>query len=260
MTHKYKYPTWIALLIMILTLGSCHVIKKTVGVTKSITPEESWIRNVIHSQPDWKYLEMRISGKATDDEDKISFLGTIRIENNRQIFISLRSMIGFEVAKIYGDRDSVWINSKLMNIKEKGDWGLIALKLGYPLNFNSIQGILTQSLFSGNGNQATDLISDLMMKEDSGSIHLVTDSSKDMRGVRFINDFKINKDDFSIDDVKIKDINGQWITDIKYLYNAEKIIKKINGNSLDTKGNYSVEINVIKKDFKDNIEINFDKF
>jgi hypothetical protein len=253
----------VCLLGVFMLLGSqgCHILKRA-GAVKSVSEDENIVRKVAGAQAEWTFLEIRLTGKADEDGRKVGFMGTIKMERNKQVFIMLRSSIGIELARAYANRDSVWLISKMLSIKEKGDWKLADGKVGYPLDFFALQGILSQSLFTSAGDQIADILENLVARTDLENIHLVSknDLPVEGEGIKYLNDFSISKETFMIQGVKIRDIRGQWISDVKYLYNKENAIKKIELMGIDSERNFSVEINVVKRDIKDNIEINFDKF
>ncbi|MFA6481779.1 MAG: DUF4292 domain-containing protein [Bacteroidales bacterium] len=263
MGNRFKYKGYIFLIVLaILTLDGCHVFKKTVSGAKSVSDDENLVRKIVNTQPAWKFMELRLTGKAIEDDQRIGFMGTVKMEKDKQIFVLLRSMIGIELARVYANRDSVWVISKMLGIKERGDWKLAVGKLGYPVDFNAIQGILVQSLFTSTGDQMTDLLDNLVVKTDRDSLRLVSNTNlkSGINKNKYFIDFLINKVNFMIDGTKIRDINGQWIADITYLYNKENLIKKVELKGIDSERNFAVDLNVVKRDLKDFIEINFDKF
>jgi hypothetical protein len=243
-------------------LNGCNLLRKTTGGRKSMPEGESIVRKVINAQPDWRFAEIRMTGKAEADDNRIGFMGTVKMERGHQIFIILRSTIGIELAKVYANTDSLWVISKVLSIKEKFDWKQAGGKIGYPLDFYAIQGILLQSLFTSSGDQVNNLINDLVVKKDSENLHLVSNEKEESnsKSFNYLNDFLIGNEYLNIIGSKIRDIKGQWIADIKYLYNNNNVIKKIEMKGIDSEHNFSGEFNIAKRDIKDFIDINFDKF
>jgi len=260
---RLKYAGYISLFALtMLTMNGCHMLKKTVTEKNVMTEDENVVRKVIIAQPEVKFAEMRFTGKAEENDNRIGFMGTVRIEKDRQIYILLRSTIGIELARVYANRDSVWLVSRMLSMKEKVDWKLAGGKAGYPVDFFSMQGILLQSLFTSAGDQLSILIENLVVKSDIENLRLVSNTSKltEEKEVKYFNDFIIDRESFIIQNAKIRDIGGQWIADVKYLYNKDRLIKKIELKGIDSERNFAVEINVVKRELKDFIEINFDKF
>ena len=119
----------VMVLMSLLLLDGCNIIRKTVTRKGSMAEGESLVRKVTGSQPDWNFIELRVTGKAEEDKTRFAFMGSVKIHHNSKIFIILRSTLGFEVARFYADMDSVWILSKMLDIKEKGNWKLVGAKV-----------------------------------------------------------------------------------------------------------------------------------
>lgn len=263
MINRIKYIGFTGLIfISLIALNGCHVMKKSVVGGKTLSEDENIIRKVINTQPEWRFMEIRMSGKAIDDEEKFGFIGTVRLDKDKQIFIILRSTIGIEVARLYANRDSVWMQSKVLGMKEKGDWKYMTTKIGYPLDFNAMQGILTQTLFSSKGDKIADLMENLVVKNEESRLLLTTGNNiiPVESGLKYLIDFSVDPASYIIQYFKIRDIRGQWLADVKYQYNKENQIKKIEVKGLDSESNFSVEMNIVKMEIKENIEINFTKF
>lgn len=246
----------------IFIISGCHLVKKTVNVNSRIPEEESLVRKVVNAQPEWKFLEIRMTGKAEEERNRINFIGSFRMEKGKRLFIMVRSSIGIELGHVFADMDSVWVVSKMLNIKEKGDWKMIRKKVGYPLDFNVLQNILVQSLFTSSGDQVTDLIDNLVVRNNQDSLHLISKGEVNHSGygLNYYNDFLISRATFAIESVNLRDLSGQWIADVKYFYNKDNQIKKISFGGIDSEHNFKAEINIVKREIKDFIEINFDKF
>ncbi len=261
--RKYNYAGIFCMVALALfSFSGCSLLKKSVGAKKTMTEDENVVRKAVSAQPEWKFVEIRMTGKADEDGKKIGFMGTVKIEKDSQVFINLRSTIGIEVAKIYANRDSVWIISKMLGIKEKGNWKLIAAKIGYPVDFYAMQGIFNQALFTSAGDQLKDLIENLVIKSDTENLRLVSSSrlSEEESGLKYFNEFVLDRETFLVQDSKMRDIKGQWIADVKYLYNKDNVIRKIEVKGIDSERNFAVDVNIVKKEIKETLDFNFDKF
>lgn len=95
------------------TFTSCHKNKKNSG-SGNVVVEEGLISGKDVKFPDsfgkWESLEIPI-GITLDGEKTFSLSGKAYFINNRELLISLR-MMGFEVAQIYADTDSVFLLEK----------------------------------------------------------------------------------------------------------------------------------------------------
>jgi hypothetical protein len=260
---QIKYTGIILMVLLTLfSMNGCHLAKKTVTGKKAMSEDENMVRKVLNAQPEVKFMEIRLTGKAEEDKNRIGFMGTVKLEKDRQVYVMLRSTIGIELARVYANRDSIWLISKMLNIKEKFDWKLAGAKIGYPVDFFALQGMLLQSLFTSSGDQLGNLIENLVFKTDTDNVRLVSNTDLQQNGKRlnYLNDFIIDRETFIIQGAKIRDVNGQWIADVKYLYNKDNQIRKIEVKGIDSEHSFAVEINVVKKELRDMIEINFDKF
>jgi hypothetical protein len=263
MVRGIRFTGMAVLVLMGLNLLSgCGIIKKTVHKKSGMTEGESLVRKVAGNLPEWNFMELRVTGKAEEDKNRFAFIATVRMQHNSKIYVVLRSTLGFEVARFFANTDSVWIQSKMFDIKEKGEWKLVAGKLGYPVDYQALQGILAQALFTDSGDQLAGLISGLVVKNETEYAHLVSTGSDEpvLPAGRYLNDFSINRENFQIMGSQIRDVKGQWIANVKYTYNKDNMIRKIDLKGIDSEHSVSVEMNVAKKEIKDYIEINFDKF
>ncbi len=263
MNRKVKYAGIFCLVALTMfSFNGCSLFKKSTVAGKTMSEDENVVRKAVNAQPEWKFVEIRMTGRADEDGKKIGFMGTIKLEKDKQIFVMMRSSIGIEVARIYANRDSVWITSKMLGIKEKGNWKLIAAKIGYPVDFYAVQGIFNQALFTSAGDQLKDLIENLVIKGDKDNLRLVTMSRlpEEENGIKYSNEFVLDKETFLIQDSKMRDIKGQWIADVKYLYNKENVIKKIELKGIDSERNFAVDVNIVKKEIKETLDFNFDRF
>jgi hypothetical protein len=242
--------------------AGCHMNKNISTPGRVLSADESLVRKVILSQQAWNFVEMRVTGKTDMDGDRFSFMGTIRMQRNKQLFISVRSAIGIEAARIYATPDSLWIMSKMMGIKERWDWKQVRLKTGYPIDFQSLQGILTHALFTSAGDSQQVLIEQLGSSRKNNEFHLVTNekTQEDKPEMKYLPDFRINTSDYSVESANIRDINGQWIIDVLYEYHKDGMIRKIGVKGLDTDSQVSLDMTVVKKEYSDNLDINFSKF
>jgi len=263
MRSLIKYPVLFFLMAAVtLSFSGCHLLRKQESGRGTMTEDENLIKKAYSIQPEWQFIEMRMSGKADEDGDKFSFMGTVKLERDKQIFVILRSTIGFELARVYANPDSVWISAKMLNIKEKGDWKLVGKKVGYPVDFYAMQGILTQTLFTSKGDQLSDLLTSLTVKNEDQFTKLVSNNAarQDLSGNKYLNEFMLDKNSYLLQRTKISDIKGQWIADVDFLYGKDEVIKRIELKGIDSERNFALDVNVTRRDIKDILDFNFDKF
>ena len=260
---KIRTAIRLGLVVLILAgLSGCQARKKMVAGTPVLTEEDKLIRAVYDQSVPAKYLEFRLTGKAQMDEQKVPFIGIVKIVRDSAIWVSLRSSIGIELCRILARPDSVWVLSRLMKIKEKGDWKLMQEFTGYALDFNSIQGVMTQSLFTASGTEFKDLQAGLMMsrRNEEQWISWKPESEENRTTYQYLAQFRIDPDLKTVQECLIKDSNGQWAARVLYYYSKENLIKRIEVNSLDESHQYNAEVNVISVEVKDKMYISFETF
>jgi len=257
------YCIGIAIAMMVVAgLAGCHLTKKAVTKAPVLTEDEILVRSVFEATEPGRYLEFRYTGRAQMDEEKIPFLGTLKMVKDSIIWVSLRSSLGIELGRILARPDSVWMYSKLLKIKEKGDWKLVEEFSGYALDFNALQGILTQSLFTSSGNTIQTITTDLTVRRKEEAVWVTwkpeIEENRSEKG--YLAQFRINPDTKGITETLIKDCKGQWAAKALYQFTKDNEIRKIEINGLDESHNYNAEINIVTREIKDKLIINFDYF
>ena len=251
-------------MVMVVMAGmtGCHLTKKAVTKAPVQTEIEKLVRSVFEATEPARYLEFRYTGRAQMDEEKIPFLGTLKMVKDSMIWVSLRSSLGIELGRILARPDSVWMYSKLLKIKEKGDWKLVEEFSGYALDFNALQGIMTQSLFTASGNTIQAITNDLTVrrKEEAFWVTWKPEIEERRSEKGYLAQFKVSPDAKGITETLIKDSKGQWAAKALYQFNKENEIRKIEINGLDESHNYNAEINIVTREIRDKLIINFDYF
>ncbi|MFH0761467.1 MAG: DUF4292 domain-containing protein [Bacteroidota bacterium] len=258
-----RYCIDIAIVMIVVTgLDGCHLTKKTVKTAPVRTEDEKLVRSVFEATEPGRYLEFRYTGRAQMDEEKIPFLGTLKMVKDSIIWVSLRSSIGIELGRILARPDSVWMYSKLLKIQEKGDWKLVEEFSGYALDFKALQGILTQSLFTSSGNTIQAITADMTIRRKDESVWVTwkPEIEENQLTNGYLAQFRINPDTKGINEILIKDSKGQWAAKALYHFTKDNEIKKIEINGLDESHNYNAEINIVTREIKDKLIINFDYF
>ena len=78
-------------------------------------------------------------------------------------------MLGIEAARVIANRDSVWLVSKMAQMKEKGSWKEMSKLLGYPLDFMALQNIMTRKLFYP-GQEGNDMLMSFLKRDDGSHV------------------------------------------------------------------------------------------
>ena len=158
--------------------------------------------------------------------------------------------------------DSVWFVSKVLKVKEKGNWKLIREMTGYELDFNSLQGILTQSLFTAGGISENIIQNDLLVRRQDNSVWIAWKPEIEDIAMKskYLAQFRVDPGTRKINEANLKDGAGRWVSKAQFLYTRENVIKKIEINGMDESHNYTAELNVVSFDVKENVVINFERF
>jgi len=254
--------TGLSLGTLILFTGGCSLLKKPVSPARVVSENDRMIQSVLETNSIDPFIEYRFTGRTKLDGDAMSFAGALKLAKDSLIWVSLRSTLGIELARVLVTPDSVWLNSKFMKIKEKGDWKLVREWTGYGLDFYALQGILTQSLFMSSANSREALLQDLISVTQDGETWIgwkpgVEDIPAKSK---YLARFRINPSTRKIQEIRMKDGVGQWVSTVLFEYVKDNLIKKIELNGMDESHSYSAEIGIVTVERKDNIEISFEKF
>lgn len=259
------FPGLISLLTamaLLTSMSGCHIAKKMSKTDRPATEDERLIKAVYDTNIQPKYIEIRFTGKTDLDEEKISFMGSAKLVKDSLIWVSLRSPIGIEIGRFMASPDSIWIVSKILKMKEKGNWRMMRELTGHELDFNSLQGILTQSLFTAGGISENILQNDLLVRRLDNIVWIAWKPAIEDIGSKskYLAQFRVDPASRKINVAELKDGAGRWVSKAQFLYTRENVIKKIEINGMDESHNYTAELNVVSYDIRESVVINFEKF
>ncbi|HBB90931.1 MAG: hypothetical protein A2X22_06315 [Bacteroidetes bacterium GWF2_49_14] len=247
---------------LLTSMAGCHVGKRITKTERPATEDEKLIKAVYDANLQPKYIEIRFTGKTDLDEDKVSFMGSAKLVKDSLIWVSLRSPIGIEIGRFMASPDSIWLVSKILKIKEKGNWRMMRELTRHELDFNSLQGILTQSLFTAGGISENIIQNDLLVRRQDNIVWIAWKPGiEDIASKsRYLAQFRVDPGTQKINEADLKDGAGRWVSKAQFLYTRENVIKKIEINGMDESHNYIAELNIVTYDVKENVVINFEKF
>ncbi len=160
-------------MILIAAVVSCKS-KKTLVVHKSAdsasTPTSNIVENKLDQIRSAQLNFNTFSGKA---RAKISINGnsndvtlTIRISNNKKIWVSVTAIAGIEVARAMITPDSLLVINRLQGIYLKKPFAYIYKYTGRQVNYKTVESLLT-------GNVIPDLLrDDDQLQPDNGNINI----------------------------------------------------------------------------------------
>ncbi len=92
-------------------------------------------------------FSFKYSAKVKTKDDKFNFNGQIKILRDSIIWASLTPGFGIEMARVYLTRDTVKFLNRLNSTYFIGDYSYINKLLGFNIDYNTIQSILTNEFF-----------------------------------------------------------------------------------------------------------------
>ncbi|MCD6332937.1 MAG: DUF4292 domain-containing protein, partial [Bacteroidales bacterium] len=138
----------------IVFMGGCKSRKAIVKRHVQNKPDYELIQSILGDHDQKTGWEIKMLIKAELNGDEFKGVATVRFGENNTIWASIRAGIGIEVARIFANRDSVWLSSKIMKVQEKGDWNYLYKLTGIKANAVLLKGLLTRTLISQDNNNS----------------------------------------------------------------------------------------------------------
>jgi len=215
-----------AILIIVLSVliasgaSSCKSKKKLVSGTHDIRIRGKILDQVLKSELDYQYIEVKGSIRTDALGKKQSFSLTYRNLKDSVIWVSVRAMLGIEVARVYCTQDSVWVISRIAKIKEKGDWNTMSEMISYPIDFYAFQGIMTRKLFVPACSN-TKLINNYLSRKNENGLFLIPDfSDPEQKSILlkqgFLPQFLIDQKKKLLLRTRISQEHSNWLLDVNY--------------------------------------------
>jgi len=208
------------ILILILGLEACRGKKSMVKKVYKPTKSEELIRKVAEQEMDYRSIEIKYNTRAELEGKKYSLSITYRNKKNELLWVSVRAMLGIEVARLAANRDSVWVISKIGKIKEKGTWKEMSKTIGYPLDFMALQNMLTRKLFYP-GQDDIGMLTNFIKRDDGNTVLIVPDfenakQRNDIASFGFLPQFIIDKKKGLLNSARLVPEDNEWMMDIEY--------------------------------------------
>ena len=249
MSRKIVYS--FVVVILILGLGACrgkkNMVKKFVKPSKS----EELIQRVAEQELDYNSIEIKYSTRAELSGKKYSLNITYRNKKNELLWVSVRAMLGIEVARLVANRDSVWVISKIGKIKEKGTWKEMSKTLGYPLDFMALQNMLTRRIFYP-GRDDNTMLGSFLKRDDGKKVLMVPDfenseQRKDVASFGFLPQFVINQRTGILNNTRLVPEDNEWMMNVEYQENAEENMglgKSVLIKAIDSETNIDLDLKI----------------
>ena len=228
----------ISFIIAISLLGGCKTKKLMLKKEKTASKAVGLVKEIEDQELDYQSLEVKYSTRAELDGAKYALNITYRNIINEKLWMSVRAMLGIEAARMYADRDSVWIISRVGQFKEKGSWADMSKLVGYPLDFMAFQGILARKVFYP-GREDKTLLQYFMKKENGNGIKLVADYNNqqhrdDAELFGFMPQFVVDGSNRRLYGTRLAPEDSEWMVDITY--DRESVENMGLGNVMKIKG------------------------
>lgn len=141
---KYTKLFYILLIISPL-LFSCKI-KKKFERKRSAEMSEIYA-NIINKYIDYETLLIKASTQFENKNKKLNLKGTIKIQKDSLIIISISPGLGIEVARIMFTKDSLFILDRISSQFTKANYKYINDTYNIYVGYKDIQAILTNELF-----------------------------------------------------------------------------------------------------------------
>ncbi len=244
--------------IMALGLNSCKSKKKLISGSSVNRVRGKVLNQVLKSELEYHSIEIKGSVRTDALGKKQSFNITYRNVKDSLIWISARAMLGIEVGRVICTRDSVWVFSRIARVKEKGDWKTMSNMIGYPIDFYSMQGLMTRKLFVP-GRSDTDIINSYLSRRNENGKLLIPDYSDPdqkiiLKNYGFLPQFLINTKKKLLYRTRISNEDSSWILDVIYGEGSNKNLRglppkvRIEGTDMEEKMFANLRIVLVKID------------
>ncbi len=136
------------LLMVLVILDSCKAKKEITPVSESILRSPRNVVSAMHeNQVAYDFLDTRFSGSALIGSQNYNISGTIRIQKDEGIYISITPVLGIEVARALITPDTVKVINRMESSYFVGDMEFINKLLNTHMDYYMLQAILTGNDF-----------------------------------------------------------------------------------------------------------------
>jgi hypothetical protein len=168
---KFKQIANIFLIILIIgSASSCKLQKHLFEIPETPSKALLIVKEVNSAQIPFNNLFLKFSGKLINDESKIGIKGTIKIQKDSLIWISVNPGIGIELARIVLSRDSVKIIDKINSTYYIGDYEYFNRNYKIQIDFFLLQSILLNKYFQYDDTEINSIHKNMIFEETDSNI------------------------------------------------------------------------------------------
>ncbi len=240
-------------LALVFCTSSCKVKRKVVDNRKASKETIEIVTALKNNELEYSTFELRGSTK-TDIVGGTKYVFNLIYRNKLDslLWMSARAMFGIEAARLIANKDSVWIISRLARIEEKNDWLGFSKMIGYPLDFHTLQALLTRKIFMP---QAQSELLQNMNSVDADQGRMLVPDYNDgeqrelLSRIGFLPHFQLNDRGTNLVKTKLVPEEGNWLLEV--MYGEEGIVEffglpsRIAVSALDENENYQLDVKVL---------------
>ena len=239
-SFKYKRVSVYVIVsgLFLLMFHSCRSIAPVIAERESYTGEEIY-NNLLRNEPDVRtYSAGRMNLKIIEDDGELNLRGSVRINKDSAIMVSINAFAGIEAARLLLTRDSVKILDRINNRYFLGNYTDSQRFFPYKMDFDIIQ-----SIFFGTSIRIFD---EFNLLDRSGTRYLF---DKEVMTVRYQGEIFPHANNPSGQDMlQINFDNSFFMRDIELFSTGNDIYTRLTYNSFsNTDGFY----------FPDDIDLHF---
>jgi Domain of unknown function (DUF4292) len=133
-------------LIFIFSLTSCSVFKNISN--KPDVVQEFTLDSIYSKTDDFETLSYRFAANYTSPDQSLSFFGSVKMIKDSLLYMKISPGLGITIAEVFATPDTFLIYMPMQNQYFAGNDKLLLNMYGIPLNFTSVQNLLTARFFS----------------------------------------------------------------------------------------------------------------
>ncbi|NUY80176.1 DUF4292 domain-containing protein [Flavobacterium sp. MAH-1] len=240
-----------ALILSAVLFVGCKTAQPTVAETKTpAAPEDAEVAKVISGHyadaKNFRTLAIKASAKYKDENQSQSINAEIRIEKDKQIFVSIR-FLGITMAKALITPNEVKYYEKINSTYFEGDYEALSRWLGTSLDYNKVQNLLI-------GRVLDDLNKGKYKSSVEGNLVKLTDNSD----TRTLKSFYFEPENYLIKKEQVSQPAQQRSLEVNYpgfnKFEQAYLPAKILLEAIQPKGKTNISIEYNAATFNENLQ------
>lgn len=146
--NKPLIPYLLIVVLLLAGIQGCKPRRDIIPVADDLLrSSERALRTLHTNQANFEYYSARFSGDALWDDKNYNIAGSIKIQQDKAIFLSVAPFLGIELARLLITPDTIKFLNRLQSTYFVGDIGFLNRMLRTDLDFYMLQAILTGNDF-----------------------------------------------------------------------------------------------------------------